>query len=172
MDWVKSAAKPHCGSQIGRQEVTLQHQKRMEMSLCAFSRHIWASTSSGSLTLNQCRCYRMSQRVAVMRKSSEVSFCNSSSTESVCVRQPRPECPQQEKSNHRRCPEALLMTWQADYTATCVYVVCVCPSTSFLGSLFTALDMAPCTFFPYEGILEFQSRMVPCLDDCLCNIRP
>lgn len=44
-----------------------------------------------------------------------------------------PECLQQEKSNHRRRPEALLMMWQADDTATCVSVVCVCPSTPFLG---------------------------------------
>lgn len=67
-------------------------------------------------------------------------------TESFCVQQPRPECPQREKS----------ILWQAGYTGMCLYVVCVCTSTpSWASSVFTALDIAPWTFFPSVGILEF-----------------
>lgn len=153
-DWVKSAAKPHCGRQIGRQEVTLQHQK-MEIPLCAFSRHIWANTSSGSLTLKSTQ----------MLQDARARSCGEEELRSVlrkliihrerlCSAAQAP-VPTAANVKSQEAPRSPSMMWRADYMAMWGYVVCVCPSTPFL-SLFCvhSTGYSSHTFFPYEGILE------------------
>lgn len=62
----------------------------------------------------------------------------------------------------QEAPRSPSMMWRVHYMA--VWYVCAQAPPSWASSVFTALARAPCTFFPYEGILD--------LDDCPYNIRP
>lgn len=114
--------------------------------------------SSGFLALSQCRCHRMPQGGRAQKCPLETRHPH----RELCVPQPRPEWPQQEKSAHRRPPPFFpCCGWLTTPARGSMWYVCAQATPAWASFVFTALDMAPWTFFPYVGILEFKNRMAP-----------
>lgn len=58
-------------------------------------------------------------------------------------------------------PFFLCCGWLTTPARGSMWYVCAQATPAWASFVFTALDMAPWTFFPYVGILEFKNRMAP-----------